>query len=104
MKTLIGKFLFCLLLLALTYQALPAAEYDTIENDSLHISGDFTNDSPRKVSQADRLKAERKRLERQNEILVKQQIEKLRYQRELKMMKDLNQAFNKKLEAIDSLN
>lgn len=51
---------------------------------------------------SDQIKKMRAQLEKRNEMMVRQRIEKARVQQELEMMKKLNQAMNKSFQQIDS--
>jgi hypothetical protein len=64
-----------------------------IQNQTISIQGKFQ----RKLSPVQKLKKIRKKLERQNELLVKKQIEMLRYQQELELMKKMKKTFEQNL-------
>jgi hypothetical protein len=59
---------------------------------------------PKKVkqlSQADRLKLYRERLEEKNKIMVEKKMEQIRFQQELALARKLEQSMNQTLKAID---
>ena len=57
----------------------------------------------RKISQADRLKIYRERLEERNKIMVEKKMEQIRFQQELALARKLEQSMNQTLKAIDSV-
>lgn len=57
----------------------------------------------RKVSQSDRLKMYRERLEERNRIMVEKKMEQIRFQQELALARKLEQSMNQTLKAIDSV-
>lgn len=63
--------------------------------------------APKKVktlSQSDKLKLYRERLEERNRIMVERKMEQIRYQQELALARQLEQSMNQTLKAIDSVN
>ena len=69
-------------------------------NQPIQINGEYQQ--PR-VKPADRLKKLRKKLEKQNEMMVKKQIESMRLKQELEMTKRLQKIFNERMKALESL-
>lgn len=62
--------------------------------------------APKKVkrlSQSDRLKIFRERLEERNKIMVERKMEQIRYRQELALARQLEQSMNQTLQAIDSV-
>jgi hypothetical protein len=57
----------------------------------------------KKVSQSDRLKMYRERLEERNRIMIEKKMEQIRYQQELALARKLEQSMNQTLKAIDSV-
>ena len=57
----------------------------------------------RKISQSDRLKMYRERLEERNRIMIERKMEQIRYQQELALARQLEQSMNKTLNAINSI-
>lgn len=56
-----------------------------------------------RLSQSDRLKLYRERLEERNRIMVEKKMEQIRYQQELALARQLEQSMNQTLNAIDSV-
>jgi len=56
-----------------------------------------------KISQSDRLKIYRTRLEERNRIMVEKKMEQIRFQQELALARQLEQSMNQTLKAIDSV-
>ncbi|MFA6238339.1 MAG: hypothetical protein WC635_13480 [Bacteriovorax sp.] len=57
----------------------------------------------KKLSQSDRLREVRARLEERNRIMLERKIEQIRYQQELALARQLEQSMNQTLKAIDSI-
>ena len=57
----------------------------------------------RRISQSDRLKMYRERLEERNRIMIERKMEQIRYRQELALARQLEQSMNKTLNAIDSI-
>ena len=57
----------------------------------------------KKLSQSDRLRLYRERLEERNRIMVEKKMEQIRYQQELALARKLEQSMNQQLKAIDSI-
>lgn len=57
----------------------------------------------KKISQSDRLKMYRERLEERNKIMVERKMEQIRFQQELALARKLEQSMNQTLKAIDSV-
>jgi len=57
----------------------------------------------KKISQSDRLKLYRERLEERNRIMVERKMEQIRYQQELALARQLEQSMNQTLKAIDHI-
>jgi hypothetical protein len=57
----------------------------------------------KKISQSDRLKMYRERLEERNKIMVERKMEQIRFQQELALARKLEQSMNQTLRAIDSV-
>ncbi len=56
-----------------------------------------------RLSQSDRLKLYRERLEERNRIMVEKKMEQIRYQQELALARQLEQSMNQTLKAIDTV-
>ncbi len=69
-------------------------------DETIDISGHF---SQPEVSASDRLKKMRAKLEKQNELLVRKQIETLRLKNELELTKKTQQAFNQMMNNLDQI-
>lgn len=57
----------------------------------------------KKISQSERLKLYRERLEERNKIMVERKMEQIRYQQELALARQLEQSMNQTLKAIDHI-
>lgn len=57
----------------------------------------------KKISQSDRLKMYRERLEERNKIMIERKMEQIRFQQELALARKLEQSMNQTLRAIDSV-
>ncbi|MDO9184032.1 MAG: hypothetical protein Q7U04_16585 [Bacteriovorax sp.] len=57
----------------------------------------------KKLTQSDRLKMIRERLEERNKIMVERKMEQIRFQQELALAHKLEQSMNQTLKAIDSV-
>lgn len=57
----------------------------------------------KKVSQSDRLKMFRERLEERNKIMMERKMEQIRYRQEMALARQLEQSMNQTLKAIDSV-
>lgn len=57
----------------------------------------------KKISQSERLKIYRERLEERNRIMVEKKMEQIRFQQELALARKLEQSMNQTLKAIDSV-
>jgi hypothetical protein len=57
----------------------------------------------KKVSQSERLKMYRERLEERNRIMVEKKMEQIRFQQELALARKLEQSMNQTLKAIDNV-
>lgn len=57
----------------------------------------------KKLSQSDKLRIYRERLEERNRIMVEKKMEQIRYQQELALARKLEQSMNQTLKAIDSV-
>ena len=74
---------------------------DTVNNSTIAISGDF---AARPVSKAEKLKQLRRKLEKQNELLVRKQIEQMRFRQEIELTKKIQKAFNENMKALEQMN
>ena len=57
----------------------------------------------RKISQSDKMKMYRERLEERNKIMIEKKMEQIRFQQELALARKLEQSMNQALKAIDSV-
>ena len=57
----------------------------------------------KKLSQSDRMKIFRERLEERNKIMIERKMEQIRFQQELALARKLEQSMNQTLKAIDSV-
>ncbi len=74
----------------------------TIDNSTISIEGEFEHKQV--ITKADKLKILRRKLEKQNELLVRRQIEKMRYQQELEMTRKIQQAFDQNMKSLEKIN
>ena len=65
--------------------------------DALNVEGEY---SPKELTRVEKMKLLREKLERQNEALVKKQVEQMRLQSELLLMKKIKAAFDAQLQAL----
>lgn len=59
--------------------------------------------TPKRLSQSERLKLYREKLEERNRIMVEKKMEQIRYQQEVALARKLEQSMNQTLKAIDSV-
>jgi hypothetical protein len=71
-----------------------------VSSETLDIDADYVK---KKDSGADRLRKMRQKLEQRNEMIVKKKIERIRVQRELQLMREIEKSFAEQLKKIDSL-
>lgn len=76
-----------------------AAANTEFDMNTIDIEGTYSQNN--KVSQADRIRDYRRKLEEQNEMMLKKKIETLRLQQEMELMKRVQAAFN---QSMDNLN
>ncbi|MDC1175686.1 hypothetical protein OAT67_09820 [Bacteriovoracaceae bacterium] len=69
-------------------------------NQTINISGEFEQ---KPLTPAQKLKLIRKKLEKQNELLVKKKIEMMRYQQEVMLMKKMQTVFDDQMQKIENL-
>lgn len=82
----------------------PQAQPDPIDVSAVYRTKPAPQAVRRPMTEAEKMKLMRARLEKQNEILVKKQIERMRLKQEMEMSKRIQKTFDdsiKKLEAID---
>lgn len=63
----------------------------------------LTPQKVKRLSQSDKLKIYRERLEEKNRIMVERKLEQIRFKQELALARQLEQAMNQTLKAIDSV-
>ena len=88
------------ILILLIVVASVSAFANTIETSPITVDGQFS----RPLTQAEKLKLMRKKLERQNEQMIRKKIAKIRMMNELRLQKQLEALMNKQLQAIDQIN
>lgn len=59
--------------------------------------------APKKLTMSDKLRLRRARLEERNRIMMEKKLEKIRFQQELMLAKQLESQLNKTFKAIDSI-
>ncbi|MCP4912236.1 MAG: hypothetical protein GY909_03880 [Oligoflexia bacterium] len=69
-------------------------------SQAINIQGEFQQ---KPMTEAQKLKVIRKKLEKQNELLVKKKIEMMRYQQEVMLMKKMQKVFNDQMKKIENL-
>ncbi len=102
------NFLYALLVLLTTnINAQLDSEVDTTSNhtnldfeEPIDVSGSYQKKAP--LSQSEKLKIMRAKLEKQNELMVKKKIETMRIKQELEMTKKIEHAFNESMKNLDS--
>lgn len=92
MKSLASFVLLCVI---------TSTSASSVANETIHIQGNYQ--SKRTLTPAEKLKIHRRRLEARNEALVKKQIETIRLQQELILMKKMRKAFENNLENIENI-
>jgi hypothetical protein len=92
------KFLIPLLLLLSSPRPEASGASINIENETLNVEGSYQQ---RQLTPSERLKRMRAKLEKQNEILVKKQIEMIRYRQEVLLLKRMQKAFKQGLDKIN---
>ena len=68
----------------------------------IYVDGQFSKSGKDRTS-AEKIRKLRRKLEKKHEIMVKQRIELIRYQREIQMMKRLEKAMNKIMNNLDQI-
>lgn len=63
----------------------------------------LTPQKVKRLSQSDKLKIYRERLEEKNKIMVERKLEQIRFKQELALARQLEQSMNQTLKAIDSV-
>ncbi|MEI8347266.1 MAG: hypothetical protein WCG27_07350 [Pseudomonadota bacterium] len=76
-----------------------------VQSDPIDISGQFNvpTPAPKRVTEADREKVRRERLEKHNETLALKKIETMRLEQEKAIGKKIQKAFNQQMKAIDKV-
>lgn len=111
------KYLMLLsLIVSLNAKAEMAADDITLADESIssptmNIEGQYKVNADetlkpqpkRKLSQSEKLKLYREKLEERNRIMVEKKMEQIRYQQELALAKKLEQSMNQTLKAIDTI-
>ena len=98
------KFLALTFLLIFSNAALAQDDnftHDSIQNQGLDVSGDF--ERPKRMTQAEKMRLARKRLEKQTMIMMQKKMEQRRMRAELKMYKQLEEQMNSQLKQIEKL-
>jgi len=87
-----------------------ATDYETQNisySEPINISGDFATKKKikrkKRVTAADRMRVMRRKLEKQNMMLVKKQIERIRLQSEQEMGKRLQRMFNQQMKQLNQI-
>ena len=83
----------------ITLLSLNAGAINAEINDPIEISGDYY----REESGADKLKKMRSKLEKQNQEMIHQKVEKLRYQQELELTKKLQKRMNNVMQNLNNI-
>lgn len=86
-----------ILMIAMASISVGAQEFYNFE-EPIQVSG--THKGP---TAAEKLKVMRRKLEIQNELLVRKQIEKLRFQQEVQLMKNMQQIFNENMKRLNQI-
>ena len=87
-----------------------SSDFDTQNityDEPISISGDFNSKKKikrkKRVTAADRMRVMRRKLEKQNMMLVKKQIERIRLQSEAEMGKRLQRMFNQQMKQLNQI-
>jgi acetyl-CoA carboxylase alpha subunit len=75
-----------------------ASNVQRINNDAISIDGAY---SQRTMTQSERMKSLRSKLEKRTEQVLKKKIEQLRFQQELELSRKIQRAFTEKMSALD---
>ncbi|MBH48209.1 MAG: hypothetical protein CME71_08575 [Halobacteriovorax sp.] len=84
--------------IALAFATTVNADTNIDMDEAIDVSGNFSQ-----PSQSDRLKQIRAKLEKQNEALVRKQIETLRLKNEIELTKRTQQAFNQMMNNLEQV-
>ena len=89
---------------------------ESIQSPTLNIEGQYKVQAPeavpteviapvkiKRLSQSDKLKIYRERLEERNKIMVEKKMEQIRFKQELALAQKLEQSMNQTLKAIDTI-
>ena len=68
----------------------------------IYVDGQF-NKSGQDLTSAERIRKLRRKLEKQHEVMVKNRIELIRFQREVQMMKRVEKAMNEIMNGLDKI-
>jgi predicted alpha/beta-fold hydrolase len=79
-------------------EAAPEHEAAVVVEAPVHVAK-----KAKSLSQSDRLKLYRERLEERNRVMVERKMEQIRFRQELALARQLEQSMNKTLNAIDSV-
>lgn len=69
-----------------------------VNNNAISIDGDY---SQRTMTQSERMRNLRTKLEKRTEQVLKKKIEQLRFQQELELSRKIQKAFTEKMSALD---
>lgn len=93
-------FVLVTLVIMATYFGKAQANTEVINaNQAINIDGSFQ----RQLTPAQKLKRLRKKLEKRNEILVKKQIETLRYKQEVELYKRMQAIFKQQMKNLENI-
>lgn len=84
--------------------AIPQAQPDPIDVNALYRTKPAPQVVRRPMTEAEKMKIMRARLEKQNEIMMKKQMERMRLKQEMEMSKRIQKSFDDSMKKLDETN
>ena len=92
------KLIFGMLVLFSANLMAASNNVQRVNNNAISIDGDY---SQRTMTQSERMRNLRTKLEKRTEQVLKKKIEQLRFQQELELSRKIQKAFTEKMSALD---
>lgn len=92
------KLIFGILVLFSANLMAASNNVQRVNNNAISIDGDY---SQRTMTQSERMRNLRTKLEKRTEQVLKKKIEQLRFQQELELSRKIQKAFTEKMSALD---
>jgi hypothetical protein len=92
------KLILALLIFASTGLMAASNDVQRVNSEAISIDGAY---SQRTMTQSERMRKLRSRLEKRTEQVLKKKIEQLRFQQELELSRKIQKAFTEKMSALD---